>query len=821
MHLFAFKPIAMLQNYLTIALRNLRKHKTFSFINIMGLAIGISTCLLILLWVADELSYDRWNENFERTYRVAGEVKFGGTHNTFAVAPSPLASALINDFPEIETAVRFRDQGTFLIKSGVQNFKENRVVFADSTLFKVFSLKMIQGNPSEALRAPQSVVISQSMAKKYFPNGNPLGKVLTFNNDNRFNVTGVIADMPHNSHFNFDFFCSMSTLEESRDQIWLSFNFHTYYVLRKDANPAAFEAKLFPHLLKKYLDPQLLQMMGKSYAELEKSGTLMKYHIQPLRDIHLKSDLDVELAPNGSIQYVWIFGLAALFVLLIAVVNFMNLSTARSALRAREVGVRKVMGSQRSALIGQFLSESMVLTGFALFLALLFSWVALPYFSQVAGKNLLFPWSSGIFWCSILVGGVLVGLLAGSYPAFFLSGFQPLSVLKGKFFDSIKGRGLRSGLIVFQFLIAIFLISASLVIRGQLNFIQHKKLGFDRGQVLVINDAYGLEQNLGAFKKNLKNLPFVENATISGFLPIASNRSDGSVCSTPSIREESCQIIQQWNVDEDYVPTLGMEITAGRNFSKDMPGDSSNVVLNEKAAKGFFGQEDPLGKSIYVQTDMNAEGKLNQKRLTVIGVIKDFHFESLRQNIAGLCLILKSNPGNLSVKLSSTDLPAALQRIEQEWKKMAPATPFSWKFMDDGFDEMYRAEIRIGSIFSIFTILSLMVACLGLLGLAAFTAERRTKEIGIRKIMGATTQSIIAMLSKEILRLVIVAFAIATPLAWWGANQWLHNFAYRIPVPWWGFLSAGLLAVLVALLTVVFQSIKSARMEPVESLKSE
>jgi putative ABC transport system permease protein len=346
----------------------------------------------------------------------------------------------------------------------------------------------------------------------------------------------------------------------------------------------------------------------------------------------------------------------------------------------------------------------MILTAFALFLALLFSWVALPYFSQVAGKNLLFPWSSGIFWCSILVGGVLVGLLAGSYPAFFLSGFQPLSVLKGKFLDSVKGRGLRSGLIVFQFLIAIFLISASLVIRGQLNFIQHKKLGFDRGQVLVINDAYGLEQNLGAFKKNLKNLPFVENATISGYLPIASNRSDGSVCSTPSIREESCQIIQQWNVDEDYVPTLGMEITAGRNFSKDMPGDSSNVVLNEKAAKGFFGQEDPLGKSIYVQTDMNAEGKLNQKRLTVIGVVKDFHFESLRQNIAGLCLILKANTGNLSVKLSSADLPAALQSIEQEWKKMAPATPFSWKFMDDGFDEMYRAEIRIGSIFSIFTI---------------------------------------------------------------------------------------------------------------------
>ena len=561
--------------------------------------------------------------------------------------------------------------------------------------------------------------------------------------------------------------------------------------------------------------------MGKSYAELEKNGTLFKFPIQPLKEIHLKSDMDVELAANGNIQYVWIFGLAALFVLLIAVVNFMNLSTARSALRAREVGVRKVVGSQRSALIGQFLSESMVLTFFALFLALLLSWVALPYFGQVAGKKLLFPWTSPLFWTSVLLGGVLVGLLAGSYPALFLSGFQPISVLKGRFLDSGKGRNLRSGLIVFQFLIAIFLISASFVIRGQLGFIQSKKIGFNRDRVLVINDAYALENNLDAFKKNLKNLPFVQNATVSGFLPIESNRSNGSVCTTPSVQEESCQIIQQWEVDEDYVPTLGMEITKGRNFSPDMPGDSSNIILNEKAAKGFFGQEDPLGKILYFQTDMNDEGKLNQRVYTVIGVVKDFHFESLRQNIETLSLTLQRNAGNISVKLSATDLPAAMLRIEQEWKKVAAGAPFSWQFMDESFDEMYRAETRIGRIFNIFMVLSLLVACLGLLGLAAFTAERRTKEIGIRKVLGATTSSIIGLLSKEIIRLILLAFAIAIPVAWWGASQWLHNFAYRIAVPWWGFLLAGVLAVSVALLTVALQSIKSARMAPVKSLRSE
>lgn len=811
----------MLQNYLTIAMRNLRKHKTFSFINIMGLAIGIAVCLMILLWVADELSYDRWNEKYDRIYRVAGEVKFGGLHNTFAVAPAPLAPALISDFPEIETAVRFRQRGSFLVKRTVQNFKEDNVIFADSTLFRVFSLKMLQGNPDEALRAPQTVVISKSMAEKYFPAENPLGKTLTFDNEEVYHVTGVIADMPHNSHFNFDFFCSMSSLEESREPIWLSFNFQTYYVLRKDAKPEALAAKLFPQLLQKYIDPQLQQMMGKSYAELQKGGTLLAFHIQPLRDIHLKSDLDVELAANGNIQYVWIFGLAALFVLLIAVVNFMNLSTARSALRAREVGVRKVVGSQRSALIGQFLSESMVLSFFALFLALLLSWVALPYFGQIAGKKLLFPWASPLFWTAVLGGGILVGLLAGSYPAFFLSGFQPISVLKGRFLDSSKGRNLRSGLIVFQFLIAIFLISASVVIRGQLGFIQNKKLGFNREQVLVINDAYALENNLDAFKKNLKNLPFVQNATISGYLPIESNRSNGSVCSTPSLREESCQIIQQWEVDEDYVPTLGMEITQGRNFSANMPGDSSNVILNEKAAKGFFGQENPLGKTLYFHTDTNEDGKLNQKTYTVIGVVKDFHFESLRQNIETLCLILNRSSGNISIKLSGNDIPSALQRIESEWKKMSSNAPFSWQFMDERFDEMYRAELRIGRIFNIFTILSLLVACLGLLGLAAFTAERRTKEIGIRKVLGATTQSIITLLSKEILRLILIAFALALPIVWWSAAQWLHNFAYRIPVPWWGFLLAGGLAILVALLTVTLQSMRSARMEPVKSLRSE
>ncbi len=811
----------MLQNYFTIALRNLRKHKTFSFINIMGLAIGIAVCLLILLWVVDELSYDRWNDRYDRIYRVAGEVKFGGLHNTFAVAPAPMAAALAADFPEVEAAVRFRQQGSFLVKSKVQNFKEDQVIFADSTLFKVFSLKMLQGNPALALNAPQTVVISKSMAEKYFPSENPLGKILTLNNDKRYNVTGVFADMPTNSHFKMDFFCSLSTLEESRDPGWLSFNFHTYYVLRKDADPAAFEAKLFPHLLKKYIDPQLVQMMGKSYAELEKGGTLVKFHLQPLGDIHLKSDMDVELAANGNIQYVWIFGLAALFVLLIAVVNFMNLSTARSTLRAREVGVRKVVGSQRSALIGQFLSESLVLTFFAVFLALLLSWVALPFFGQIAGKKLLFPWVSLSFWLSVLGGGVLVGLLAGSYPALFLSGFQPISVLKGRFFDSGKGRNLRSGLIVFQFLIAIFLISASFVIRGQLGFIQNKKLGFSRDQVLVVNDAYALDKNLDAFKKNLKNLPFVQNATVSGFLPIESNRSTGSVCSTPSLREETCQIIQQWDVDEDYVPTLGMEISKGRNFSAEMPGDSSNVILNEKAAKGFFGQEDPLGKILYFHGDVDAEGKLQQKTYTVIGVVKDFHYESLRQNIETLCLKLERNAGNISIKLSNTDLPAALSSVEQEWKKVAAGAPFSWQFMDERFDEMYRAELRIGRIFNIFTILSLLVACLGLLGLAAFTAERRTKEIGIRKVLGASTQSIIGLLSKEIVRLIMAAAVIAIPIAWWSAAQWLHNFAYHIPVPWWGFLLAGALAVLVALVTVTLQSMRSARMEPVKSLRSE
>jgi putative ABC transport system permease protein len=811
----------MIRNYFKIAWRNLRNNRSHSLINILGLAIGVACCMLIMLWVTDELSYDKWHDKYDRIYRPTTEINFGGAQRHFAVVPAPLAGALVSDFPEVETAMRFRQMG-----SAVVSTKDDRVVFeektvrCDSSIFEVFSLNLLKGNPKTALAAPNTMVIAESLAKKFFPNDDAMGKTLVIDGQTEYLVNGVIKDLPTNSHFDFTVYLTLTGSQEAASTMWLSNNFNTYYVLREGVDPEAFEAKVYPYLLKSYISPQVEAVLGKSYDDFAKAGAFIKYDSQPLGSIHLESDLEVEMGTNGSIQYVWLFSIAALFILLIACVNFMNLSTARSANRAKEIGVRKVLGSMRTNLINQFLVEAVLMTGIAFVVGLLISILALPYFNDLADKQLSLPFSQIPFWAVIIAGIAVVGLLAGSYPAFYLSAFRPIKVLSGKLREKGGNVNLRNSLVVFQFLIAAFMIIGTLGIKKQLNYIQQKKLGFEREQVLILDNCEPLREKAFTLKDKMMRNSMVSNATVSGFLPVPSYRSDSPLCKNSDVREDNCVSIQMWNVDENYIPVFEMEIVAGRNFSPEMKTDSNAVVINEAAAK-LFGFEDPIGQTVYGSNNFDPTSGAPMPGQTIIGVVKDFHFESMRENIGPISLWLNPYPGNITLKIQTDDIPRLMANLEADWKSVAPAIPFSYRFLDDSFDQIYRSESRIGQLFSIFSGLCILIACLGLFGLAAFTVERRVKEIGIRKVLGASTVSLVSLLSKDFLKLVFIALIIAIPLAWYFMKNWMSNFAYQAEISWWVYALAGLIAIFIAFATVSFQSVKAAMANPVDSIKAE
>ncbi|OQP39910.1 cell division protein FtsX [Niastella yeongjuensis] len=807
----------MLRNYIKIALRNLWKSKGFSAINIIGLAIGLATCLLIMLFVIDELSYDRYNKKADRIYRVDGDIKFGGNHFILAVAPDPMGSTLKKDYPQVEQYVRFRDNGGLLLKKGNENVQEDKVIYADSTLFDVFTLPLLDGDPQTALQTPNSLVITATTARKYFNTTQAVGRTLLVNNRDNYKITGVIKDIPAQSHFTYDFFVSMSTLEESRRNNWVSNNFNTYVVLKEGSDPKKLEVQ-FDALIDKYVGPAVKQIMSIDMAEFKKSGNYEKQYLTPLTSIHLYSDKTGELAPNSSIQYVYIFSAIAFFILLIACVNFMNLSTARSANRAREVGVRKVLGSLKANLVKQFLTESILISCIALVLALALTFIMLPTFNHLAAKeiklNLLAtPWLLPILLAMVLV----TGLLAGSYPAFYLSSFKPIQVIKGKLAAGFKTSWLRSGLVVFQFSISIILIIATIVIYKQLNFIQSHKTGFNREQVLVLHSTLPLGSKAKTFREEVVKISGVENATMTGYLPTNGWRNDNPVFADPTLDQKKAVSMQTWDVDDQYLATLGMELTTGRNFSREFLTDSSAIIINEAAAK-MYGFTDPIGKNLYYLRDI---GNKNVSVLHVIGIVKDFNFTSFRQQVRPLALLLGENAGNTAIRINSTNIPHLVAQIENLYNKMAPGEPFNYTFMDEDFNNLYRTEQRMGIIAISFSALAILIACLGLFGLAAYAAEQRTKEIGIRKVLGATVSNITTMLSKDFLKLVIVSAVIAFPLAWWFMHSWLQDFAYRTTISWWVFIMAGVAAALIAVFTVSFQTIRAALMNPVKSLRNE
>jgi len=803
----------MIKNYLKITFRNLANHKFYTFLNILGLSIGIASCLLILLYVYNELSYDTFHTKADRIYRVGLNGKIAD-QEIFTTNTAPvLAFTAVREFPEVENATRvYAHWNEWVVRYGETVITEEKVYFADSTFFDVFSFQMLEGDPQTALDEPHTLVLTEDIAKKYFGDESALGKTLLLGNDKApHKVTGVMENVPGNSHIHFNMLRSMASYEQSRSEHWLNNNTLTYLLLHEGASPESLEAK-FPDLVIKYVGPEVEQFMGVSMESFGNEGNKYGFFLQPLLDIHLYSDLRDEPEPPGDITYVYIFAAIGLFIILLACINFMNLATARSANRAKEVGIRKTLGSLRIHLVRQFLTESVILSLIATILALAAATLLLGAFNNVAGKEI----SSSLFakpWFILsLIGLVLVvGIIAGSYPAFYLSSFRPVEVLKGKLKAGMKSSGIRNVLVVFQFFISITLIICTLLVYEQLEYTSTKNLGFEKENVVVMKGLWQLsEEKQKTFKQELISQSQVVNASISNHVPPGTNN-------TTIFRKKGTEqdiLISCYNVDHEHLPTMQIELLEGRNFSRDFPTDTAAILLNEAAVREF-GFDDPLNETVLFF------GGRTMQELKVIGVYKDFNYESLRNEINPLGLMLTSRGGNLSVRIASGDVNTALKTIEDKWATYAPGEPFQYTFLDEDYDALFRAEQRLGKVFSIFTGLAIIVACLGLLGLAAFMAEQRTKEIGIRKVMGASVASVLLLLSKDFTKLVIIAFVLSIPVAYFIMDYWLEGFAFRIAIGPGIFILSGLSALVIAWLTVSWQSAKAATANPVKSLRSE
>lgn len=810
----------MFKNHLKIAWRSLKKQPFFTFLNTFGLAIGIAGALLISLYIYDELSYDKMFADADRIYRIDSDVKFGGAEMKGSEVSAPMAETMLRDFSQVESTVRFRNRGSLLLRkiNTEANTKERRVTFADSTFFEFFGINLLVGDKKTALTQPNTLVLTKTAAEKHFGVQNALGQQLVLNNTDTFTVTGVINDLPKNSFIrDHSVFMAMAGYADSRENDWGSNNFYTFIKLIPSADIGDFQ-ELLQGMLDRYMLPWAQQYFpGMTKESFIASGNYLIYHTMPLTDIHLHSYRDSEMSANSSMQTVYILSFIALFLIILACVNFMNLSTAYSLKRAKEVGVRKTLGSNKVELVRQFLTESGLIAFISLVVAFVLAIVVLPFFNAFSDKSISVPYSNPIFWTILLVSTVFLGLISGSYPAFFMSRFMPVKTLKGGGQTSVGGGGIRNGLVVFQFAISVFLIVSTLVVFQQLNFIQDKDLGYAKDQILLINDVFAVGDQTAAFKEEVLKLGEAESATLSYYLPTPSSRSNSSYFKEGSKSQENAIQIQSWQVDADYIPTLNMELVAGRNFTEGVATDSSAVVINEATLK-------VLGLSAEEALGIRISQNISEDRFEfykVIGVIKDFHYESLHEDIGALGLFLGRTSGTLAVKLNAGDVSKALTGIEALWNKFAPGQPFDYSFMDDSFTSTYKAEQRLSKIFVIFTILSIFIACLGLFGLAAFNAQKRTKEIGVRKVMGATVGQISYRLTVDFLKLVSIGILISLPIGWYVMNKWLENFSYRIEIGWWVFALAALLGVTVAVLTVSYQSIKAAIANPVKSLRTE
>jgi len=815
----------MFKNNLKIAIRNLFQKKAYAFINIMGLAVGIASCLLIVLFVRNEFSYDKFFAENQRIYRMSLERMYPNHSTYYAIIPLSYEEAAKRDFAEIEQSTNALGFQNFTLtykneRDEENQFDEEFVLAVDSNFLEVFSFALIKGNRDNALSMPNQIVVTQEMATRYFGDVDPIGKVVRAG-EQEFKVTGVCEDVPPNSHFRFSAMLSVSTFPFVRRENFTGFSTYTYFKLREDADPKALEAKI-PQLVDRYAAAQIERDLGKSWEDYKKEGNGYRYFLQPLTGIHLDPTyLEAQMKPTGNITSVYIMISVAILILVIACINFMNLATARSAERAKEVGVRKVMGSYRKQLVAQFLTESFVLSAMGVVMALIMVYTTLPFFNELTGKQLTLPYDTFSI-SALFLFTAFVGLLAGLYPSFVLSSFNPVIVMKGAFTSNQKGKWIRNGLVIFQFWISIVLMIGTLVIMEQMEFMRDKFLGFDKEQMLVVERGFSLNpQQAQTFIKEIRSLPEVVRASGSFALPGGENNFFG-VQFQP---EGSSEILttKSMVIADDLAETLGLQLVEGRWFSEETK-DSLSIILNETAVK-VMGLDNPIGRKL-VDMQQDRNGNPIAVPFIVTGVVKDFNFNSLRDEITPL--VIQSNEvfngGNqfYVARLKPGEIPAAIKKIETIWKKIVPEQPFKFSFLDETLNQQYRSEQQAGRLFSVFSGLAIFVACIGLFALSAYITALRTKEIGVRKVLGASITGVVILLSKDFTRMIIISFALAVPVAWYVMeNWWLQNFAYRIQISIWIIAVSGGAAFLIAWLTVSYQSIKAAIKNPVKSLRYE
>ena len=805
--------VVMFKNYLKIAVRNIVKHKAYSFINIIGLALGMASCILIFSYVLYELSFDRYHENADRIYRLGLRGRQGEKVISIALSNAPTAPALIEEYPEVENAVRFYSAPKTLVEYGDKRFYDEGILYADKTVFDVFSWPMLKGNPNTALTTAYSVVITAEMAEKYFGDEDPMNKTIRFNDQEDYTVMGVIDHIPLNSHFRFTMLCSFETMyAQNREHMegWVPFNYATYILLREGQDYKALEDK-FPAFIEKHM------------ASVQQAlGGALEYLLQPMTQIHLHSTLEYDFSDHSDITYIYLFIAIAVFILLIACINFMNLATARSSKRAQEIGLRKTFGSNRGKLLSQFFGETMLYSLFAFLLAMTIAYFTLPVFSSISGRSLSlhyseFPW----FLPGLILLTVFVGLAAGSYPALLLSSFQPARIFKGRIKTGGWGLRFRNGLVVFQFAISIFLIIGTGTIVDQLHYMKNKRLGFDREHVIVLRIRRSrIQESVQTFKTDLERFHGIASVAVTNHVPVELTSTDA--CVPDGYPEgQSSILIRSMAADEDLIPTLKLELAAGRNFSEEFTTDEDDAVIINETAVERFGWDDPIGESLHFRV---GSGLDERDPKTVIGVVKDFHIQSLHRPIEPLYIsnnVHQLAPNYLLVRIKVGSIPSTLAFLKETWQRTDPDRPFDYSFLDDQLDNLYRAEVKLRTIFSYFTGFAIFIACLGLFGLASFTAEQRTKEIGIRKVLGSSIVGILFLLIKEFTKWVVVANIVAWPLAYFALHRWLQHFAYRTDMSLYMFLLSGILALLIALITVGYQAVKAARANPVMSLRYE
>lgn len=800
----------MIKNYFTIAIRNIRKRKFFASINILGMTIGITACLLIALYVIDEFSYDRFHSNADRIYQVGLHKKIGTQDLRSASTCPPLADAMMSEISEVESVLRLTSGGEPVIRYEEKVFIEDKVFFTESNFFDFFSFKLISGNAKNALKEPNTVVLTEKTARKYFGDENPLEKLITIDEGGKvtYKVTGVAADCPSNAHFKFNVLLSVGSDSYFDLNAWFNSGVFTYFLLRENTSVSDVENK-FENIVAKYVAPDLQHFLGNSQDQFRKAGGVYSFYTTRITDIHLKSTSQEDIEPGGSMMYIYVFGGIGILIMAIACINFMNMSTAQSASRAKEVGLRKTLGSLRSQMIGQFLAESMLYSLVAVVLAVVLCYFLLPAFNMLSGKELSIANLLDIKF--ILAVGLMlltVSLLAGSYPAFYLTSFRPVEVLRGKVSSGLKSKGIRSTLVVFQFAISIFLIIVTSVVYTQITFMQQQQMGMDKENVLVIENVYRLGGNEEPFRKALAQQVGVSKTSFGTTrFPLVENLL------MRSAKFDGDHQVATYRADYDLKEVLKLKMKDGRYFSQNFASDSNAVVINETAAREF-GFDKPEGQEVL----HNTNGTF--KPAHVIGIMKDFNFESYRDKVRPLAVLFSDGLGALMVRYEG-NAKTLIDNTSKLYKQYANNGPFEYTFMDENFDRLYRSEERIGQVLSVFSGLAIFIACLGLFALAAFTAEQRTKEIGIRKVMGASVGSISMTLTKEFIALVIIAFVPAAAVGWWVSSQWLNGFAYRVEINLFIFVIAGLSAIAIAWLTVGYQSIKAARANPVNSLRHE